>query len=264
MAGVDFMRPFHVLEALARAGGDLGFGELAELTALPHATLHRVIERLVEGGYILRDQPRQRLQIGAGALEFANTIVANVPFASILRPILLEIVSRTGETVALNRYLADRGQAVIMAIQESDRELQYACAVGDIKHLHTGASGKAILAFLDPQRRVDVLARWGLPRATERTITDPAVLERDLQTIRRDGFAVSFGEWLPGAVGIAAPVWSSHDKVFGSLVITVPEQALKRSRIAALIDQVRLGAAKFSQCLGSTRAATNPFKIAAE
>jgi DNA-binding IclR family transcriptional regulator len=250
MATQGLTRALQILDQLARAGGDLSMTELAELTRISETSLQRAIQLLVDEGYVLKDVSRERLQIGARSLELANAIITNVPFAPIVRTILRETASLTGETVALYRYLQDRGQAAAVAYHESDRELQYEVSIGEVKPLHAGASGKAILAFLGPEARVDILARYGLTALTEGTVTDPAILERELEGIRKAGFAISHGEYLIGAVGIAAPVRSRHGDVYGSLVITVPEPAFESSRLPMLSAHVMAAAVKFSRCLG--------------
>ena len=262
MAKQGFTRALYILDQLARAGGDLSMAELAELTRISETTLQRAIQLLVDEGYVLKDVSRQRLQIGARSLELANAIITNVPFAPIVRTILRETASLTGETVALYRYLQDRGQAAAVAYHESDRELQYEVSVGEVKPLHAGASGKAILAFLEPETRVDILARHGLTALTDRTVTDPAILERELEGIRKAGFAISRGEYLVGAVGIAAPVRSRHGDIYGSLVVTVPEPAFENSRVSILSGHIMAAAAKFSRCLGHVDSPRNAIMAA--
>ena len=115
MANQGLTRALYILDQLARAGGDLSMPELAELTQISETTLQRATQLLVDEGYVLKDVSRQRLQIGARSLELANAIITNVPFAPIVRTILRETASFTGETVALYRYLQDRGLAAAVA-----------------------------------------------------------------------------------------------------------------------------------------------------
>jgi DNA-binding IclR family transcriptional regulator len=55
---------------------------------------------------------------------------------------------------------------------------------------HSVSSGKALLAYL-PEQRVEHILAEGLPRFTERTITDPAYLREELAQIRQQGYAVA-------------------------------------------------------------------------
>src|SRR5258708_33792215 len=57
---------------------------------------------------------------------------------------------------------------------------------------------------------------------TPRTITDPEQLRGRLATIRREGFAISLGETVPGAAGIAAPIFNADGSVTAGLLIGAP------------------------------------------
>jgi IclR family acetate operon transcriptional repressor len=59
---------------------------------------------------------------------------------------------------------------------------------------HTTAVGKAILAEQPEQDVLDLLARTGMPRRTEHTITDPQAFLADLALVRERGYALDEGE----------------------------------------------------------------------
>jgi IclR family transcriptional regulator, acetate operon repressor len=179
--------------------------------------------------------------------------------------VMRHLSEQTGETVTLNRYLKKEGMSVIAAIAETSRALSYALDVGDPKYLNAGASGKVILAFLPPEDVDAVIARHGLPRATERTVTERDRLARELQAIRAKGYAFSRGERLQGAVAIGAPIFEAGDQVFGSLVITTPEQRFRMADVEAFAQAVRTQAGLLSELLGGAEheMATAPVRMRA-
>jgi DNA-binding IclR family transcriptional regulator len=86
--------------------------------------------------------------------------------------------------------------------------------------IHWGASGLAILAFL-PENEQRAIVDGGLLTAqTERTITDPPTLHRELKKVRKRGYACSIGQRILGAVGISAPIWNSSGDVLGDVMLT--------------------------------------------
>src|SRR3954464_7788926 len=64
-------RALDVLETLARAGGPLGVGELAERTDLPQGTAHRLLQSLQQRGYVRRDASR-KYSVGTAAVRLAD------------------------------------------------------------------------------------------------------------------------------------------------------------------------------------------------
>src|SRR5262249_22800504 len=86
-----------------------------------------------------------------------------------------------------------------------------------------GASGRAVMAFLPKKQIEKAIRRHRLPAVTTHTITSQAKLFRELATVRRAGYAISDGERLEQAVGIAAPVFRGNGDVFGSILVTIPK-----------------------------------------
>ena len=72
--------------------------------------------------------------------------------------------------------------------------------------LYAGASVKVLLSQLDDASLKTILDHASIPRATERTVTDKTLLNKQLHEIRRRGYAVSHGERVAGVMSVSAPV----------------------------------------------------------
>jgi DNA-binding IclR family transcriptional regulator len=225
---------------------------VADALSLPHSTAHRILQNLAAENMVSASSERT-YALGPEALRLAWRLRKGASFEDLARPVMRQLSEETGETVTLNRYLKKEGMSVIAAIAETSRSLSYALDVGDPKYLNAGASGKVILAFLPADEIEAVIARHGLPRATDRTLTERSRLERELQAIRVKGYAFSRGERLPGAVAIGAPIFETGGHVFGSLVITTPEQRFKMANLETFAQAVTSQAAVLSELLGGTQ-----------
>jgi DNA-binding IclR family transcriptional regulator len=244
-----FRRTLDVLVHIAEAREPVTIPLVAEALSLSHATAHRVLHTLVVENLVTASEDRT-YALGPEALRLAWRLRKGASFENLARPVMRQLSEQTGETVTLNRYLKKEGMSVIAAIAETSRALSYALDVGDPKYLNAGASGKVILAFLPPEDVDAVIARHGLPRATDRTVTERERLDRELQAIRAKGYAFSRGERLQGAVAIGAPIFEAGDQVFGSLVITVPEQRFRMADVETFARAVRRQAGVLSELLG--------------
>jgi DNA-binding IclR family transcriptional regulator len=87
-----------------------------------------------------------------------------------------------------------------------------------------GASGKAILAYLDEGRRNAIL-----DQVTNKTRR--AELVRALDTVRSQGFATSQGEVIVGAIALAAPTFNHNGEVTGCIGLFGPKARVKDSDI---------------------------------
>jgi DNA-binding IclR family transcriptional regulator len=167
----------------------------------------------------------------------------------VARPALVALMRRTGETVFLAALASDRTSIVYVDKLESDHVIRYAGGVGDRRPLHATSSGKAILAFLSEDEREEIFKSLSLDRHTARTVTTLAALRASLGEVRRKGVCVTIEEVVPGASGIAAPVFDHHGRVAWACAIGGPTNRV-RPRIRALAAQVKAAARALSAQLG--------------
>ena len=95
---------------------------------------------------------------------------------------------------------------------------------------------------MSPQERKRYLSRRKVARLTADTIVDGKSLEAALAQSGKAGFAISQGERLVGAVGIAAPIFDTQDQVVGSLQLTIPEHRFVRRRVREVANLVKQNA----------------------
>ena len=91
------------------------------------------------------------------------------------------------------------------------------------------ANGKVFLAFGRA-----TLPEPPLPRLTPKTITDPAQLESELETVRRQGFATTVDELETGLAAVAAPVRGAGGDVVAALSISGPTLRMTPRRLREL------------------------------
>jgi DNA-binding IclR family transcriptional regulator len=120
--------------------------------------------------------------------------------------------------------------------------------VGSRLPLHATGVGKVLLAHAPDDVRRAVLS-VPLPRLTPYTITQPAVLDRQLARVRHDGYATTQEEMTLGACSAAVPV-TVADQVVASLGIVVPDLRRSRGRLVAALQVASQGIAR---SLSSTR-----------
>jgi len=87
--------------------------------------------------------------------------------------------------------------------------------------VHVAAGAKAILAFL-PLEQVKRIVPKKLMRYTENTITDAKVLLKELEEIRKTGFAFDRGERDIDAHVVGAPIFNSNKKALAAVTIAFP------------------------------------------
>jgi DNA-binding IclR family transcriptional regulator len=124
----------------------------------------------------------------------------------------------------------------------------------DVSPLHASATGKAILAFLEPKEQKKIIQDIGLEAFTDTTITDPKTLEVECARIREAGFSESHGEAIEGTHGIAAPIFSISGRVVASIGASVPVHRAEGEDRLLLIRLLTEAATQITQELSSQEA----------
>ncbi len=104
---------------------------------------------------------------------------------------------------------------------------------------HALAMGKVVLSLLEPSGLARYVSR-GLRSFTPRTITTAAMLEAELATVRREGYAVDCEEFDENFCCIAAPVRDGRGRFVGALGLSVTANVFDadRDRLAAIVIDV--------------------------
>ena len=218
--GRSSARLIAAFEALAQAADGVTLADLSLAIAAPKSSLLGLLRSMVALGYMAHDHGRYRL--GPRAFRLAADMLAGRRFPQLVRPVLQELHSRSQETVFL--VVLDRVARRVTYAEgfDSPNPVRYTVPTGTSRPLYVSAGGLMLLAFQQPAWIDAYLGSVALDPLTPRTITDVGRLRQRLQTIRREGFAVSIGETVPGAAGVAAPIFNNDGSVTAGLLIAAP------------------------------------------
>jgi IclR family acetate operon transcriptional repressor len=114
---------------------------------------------------------------------------------------------------------------------------------------HCISSGKALLAYL-PQQRLERILTKALPRFTEKTITDPILLQEELERVRQQGYAVAQEELEVGLSAVAAPIRNHEGEVVAAVSVSGPSFRLSSEKMSELAELTRRTANEISHQLG--------------
>lgn len=236
-------RAFAILDVLA-AEAPLGTNEIARRTHTTASTVSRQLGTLVAAGLVERVAETGRYRLGIRLVELANAVLANLDVRTVARPHLEALVADVGETATLSAPAEP--DAITIDFVPGRHEVQSIARLGRPSIAHATAAGKVMLAFTGRMPRAPLAAY------TERTITERAVLARELARVRRRGWAEAWEEREPELNAVAAPIWSGAGELAGivSLQGPIPRFGRRPSRNALPLLVERAEAV--SQALGST------------
>src|SRR6266536_3455531 len=192
-------RVCEILDLLQQAPRGAALLDVARATRLPKSSAFRYLATLERRRYVERDPVTGSYRAGSAFLPLR----AHEPelLARRARPHMERLRDRLGETINLGMLEGNR--VIYLEIVESHRSMRLAARRGDRDPVHATALGKAIAANLPDRRVRAILEAEGMPRLTQRTLTD-----QDAYLVEIDGRCVAvpvIGSNLPAAISYSAP-----------------------------------------------------------
>lgn len=240
-AGVQSIgRAFAILEEVARNRDGIALADLSKNVGLHNSTTFHLVKTMVSLGYIRQMKDNKRYRIGRPLFALAASALDEMEMVSLATPILEDLSRETGES---SHFAVRMGDAVVVIARTSGPSaFQLTDRVGVVRPAYCTALGKLILAALRPDQLERYLERVELKPLTDKTITDPQVLRREIDEVRRSGIAFDDGEFdtevrcaaipvrdftgqVVGAIGISGPVWRLSIQALQSRTKTVKEAA---------------------------------------
>jgi DNA-binding IclR family transcriptional regulator len=224
-------RVLAVLGAFSAGHRLLTLTQLSRRTGLPLATTHRIVAELTAWGALERDDGG-RYRIGLRLWEVGSLAPRGLGLREAALPFLEDLYEATHQNVQL--AVLDGTEVVYLERIPGRDSVSVLTRVGGRWPAHITGVGLALLAYAPAEQQERYLA-GPLARYTEKTITDPVRLRRELAEVRRAGYAVSDGQVTLDALSVAAPVRGPGDAVVASISIVVPSGSVPSSALAPAV-----------------------------
>jgi DNA-binding IclR family transcriptional regulator len=239
-------RALDVLELLAAEPQAPTHGEMARALAMPKSSLSELLGTLEARGYVAAEGDRYRL--GPALLGLAGTLLRRMDVARLAQPVIAALMLRTGESASL--VLRQGAEVVVVCKENCDQPILYSLQLGQRGPLHASAGGKAMMAFVAEEEREAWLGAGGLRQVTPHSITDAAVLRRELAAVAAGGIAWSREEMVPGIVAMGLAVFDATGRPCAGLSVGVPTVRFDAARERRVEQALREAAAEISAALG--------------
>ncbi len=256
VAGKYFIQTVsHALDLIDQfqvGNAELGITDLSQRMNLTKNAVFRIVATLEEKKYIKKNNSTGKYTLGIKPMELGQVATRLIDYVDYARPFLIDLKQQSHETCYFS--IIKDGYTYFLDGVESDLTVRVKKQVGSSRPLYCTAAGRAQLAFMYPQKQLDLLLRSEKIGFTSRTITDLSVLQSELKNVAQLGYAIDNQEYDSGVMEIAAPVFDSHGTIIGALSILGPEMRLVGTRMKdELIPLLCQSASRLSNILGFSR-----------
>jgi len=237
-------RMMSLLGALARHATPVNLKQLATETHLHPSTAHRILSVMVDNRLVDRIEPGT-YRLGIRLLELGSLVKSRISVRQEALPHMQALHQALGETVNLS-VRHDDEVVYIERTAGSNSMMRVVQIIGARAPLHITAVGKLFLAEDGTEKCADYVRRTGLPRFTDNTLTDADTLVKELEKIRRQGYAFDSEEAEKGVSCIGAGIYNDDSRLVAGLSVSAPSDRLNKTWAA----QVRQTAEKISRAIG--------------
>ncbi|WP_395025987.1 IclR family transcriptional regulator [Comamonas odontotermitis] len=217
-------RMFTLLDVLASREEAVSLKELSEITGLHPSTTHRILNDLTIGRFV--DRPESgSYRLGMRLLELGNLVKARINVREVALLPMRRLHLATQQAINLSMRQGD--EIVYVERSFSERSgMQVVRAIGGHAPLHLTSTGKLFLAAEEPERVRAYAMRTGLAGNTKNSITNLAVLERELSKTRQYGLARDNEELELGVRCMAAGIYDDQGRLVAGLSVSAPADRL--------------------------------------
>ena len=246
-------RAFDLLETLCRSRGGMTIGALSAQTGLHKSTVHRLLSSMCTRGYVQRDAATSIYGAGMRLCELGSYIVDNLDVVELARAPMEQLGQETNETVHL--VMREEKDIVYIHKVESGRgAIRMFSRIGMRRPLYCTGVGKAILATWPDS---EVRALWEnseIQAWTEHTIVDEEAFFREIERVRRLGYALDNEENELGVRCMAAALPDYSGRASYAISVSAPITRMSDERITALRGPLLAARDEIASALGgSTR-----------
>src|SRR6267378_4311817 len=218
-------RMMRLLDVLAQHPEPLGLKQISQYTGLHPSTAHRILAAMSADRLVDRVEPGS-YRLGMRLLELGNLVKSRISVRELALPVMRELHAQTGETVNLSVRHGD--EIVYVERTSSGRSaMRVVHVIGARAPLHVTAAGKLFLLEEGFARLRDYAKRTGLAPHTRNTIANLTLLERDLERLQRQGWAVDAEEAEIGVRCVAAGLRDDGGSLVAALSLSTPADRMK-------------------------------------
>lgn len=249
-------RALSIIETLAEDDEGYRLSDLAIRTGLSTSTVHRLLATLENRRFVQFDRAASKWHVGARSFTVGATFVRRRNFSAQALPYLRRLRDITRETA--NLAVVDDEFIVVVTRMESREIMRSVTKVGGRVAMVASGVGKAVLATYSDEDVGAIIRHHGMPRLTEKSIVRPGDLFRELEKVRRQGFAIDDEEASIGLRCVASVVFNDCGEPLAAISVSGLTSRLTDDRLPALGENVRAVAAELTLALGGVMPVAKP------
>jgi IclR family transcriptional regulator, KDG regulon repressor len=247
-----------VLALFTEKQPEWGVREVARALDIPKSTASVIMRSLAEQDMLTRTSSG-RYRLGWRLFELSTVLLKSTDFYTEAHHEMVELVERWGETMDIAVMNGSQVVCVEKLVRTPTLQ-QLLMKMGKIVPSYSSSAGKVLLAYCDWPELAKQLTNQELPIYTSHTITTLDAFAKELEQVRKQGYAFDNEEIFPGMCGVSAPIRDEAGKVIAAISLLVPTYRFRQQQ-TRYTSLIRSTAGRVSEKLGYTdEQSHNPYE----
>ena len=221
---------------LSDCNDGLGITEISSLVNLHKSTVHRLLSTLIYKGYVVQDEESSKYKITFKLFELGSKKVHKLDLLEISRPYTKMLMESVNEVVHL--IIREETDIVYIDKVEANNTISMASRIGKRNPMYCTATGKAILAYLPEEEIREVWNKSKIVKLTKKTNTDFILFKKELQEVKKNGYAIDDEENEIGVKCVGAPIFDMNGDVVAAISVTGPVTRITDDKIDFISNEV--------------------------
>lgn len=210
-------KAFRVLEAIAAAEADLTLSEIADLADLDPGTTHRMLNTMVDIGYVARSDGK-RFTLTLKVLDLGFRAIGHRDIRTLARPLLRSLVGEVSEAASIG-VLSGPEVLYVDRMRAGITRLGVDIRIGTVIPAVNSMIGWAMLAYL-PENELEKLLKQAAREPA------PKDLRAQLKAVRKQGFVLNESQISNGLGILAVPVLDKDGYPLAAISVAAPSMRM--------------------------------------
>jgi len=221
--------------------------ELSEDLGFSKNSVFRITMTLLNHHFLIRDETK-RFRLSKKLLLMGCRSFGDTRFIEHSLDIMRTCRDEIKESVFIGTLVENEGVVIEQVL--GSHPFKFTIDIGARMPIHCAAPCKAILAYLPTNERAIIIKEAKFKRYNENTITSRKAYSKELEEVKKSGFALDRAEQIHGAHCVAAPVFDQYGTPIAAIWTTGPSDRIPAENFNQLGATMRKYADAISHRMG--------------
>jgi len=240
-------RVLDIIEVLSTEQDGLGVTTIANKVGLHKSTAHRLLTTLANRGYVAKTG-EGNYKIGLKLIEAVSCYINSLELQTEARPYLMQLTGELGLTSHLG--ILDRDMVVYIEKMDVVSSIRMYSQIGLRMHSYCSSLGKCLLSNYSKEELNGIMKDCSFIKFTNNTIGSMEELHKEINKVRKQGWAMDNEEYEIGHRCIGAPIYDYKGDIIAAISASGPKNLIKDDRIQDVANAVKKAAIELSRSMG--------------